>query len=69
MTYKFIIERTNKTYVCERMVTGKGNLRQTIHVEGVGSKKDSVVYGASKHSASTMIVAAKRIAHEILHAI
>jgi hypothetical protein len=69
MTYKFTVEKAGKTYQCERAVTGKGELRQIIHVAGVGSKKDSVIYGASKHSVSTMSSAAQRIAHEIIHGI
>ena len=69
MIYKFSIEKEGKTHQCEQVVTGKGELRQIIHVDGVGSKKDSVVYGASKHSATTMTAAAYRIAHEILQGI
>ncbi|HEX8288305.1 MAG TPA: hypothetical protein VF556_09935 [Pyrinomonadaceae bacterium] len=66
MIYKFTITKEDKIYECERVVIGKGVLKQTIHVAEVGSKTDSNVYGASKHSASTMIVAARRIAQEIL---
>jgi hypothetical protein len=66
MIYKFTIIKEGKTYVCEREVIGKGVLKQTIHVVQIGSKKDSKVYGASKHSASTMTVAAHRIANEII---
>jgi hypothetical protein len=69
MIYKFIIEKTGKSYECERVVTGKGELRQTIHIKGVGSKKDSILYGASKHSAHVMTIAANRIANEIIRGI
>ena len=69
MIYKFTMVSEGKTYECERKVTGKGALKQTIHVARIGSKKDPVVYGASKHSASTMTVAARRIASEIIHGI
>ena len=69
MTYKFTIEKSGKTYQCERVITGKGELRQIVYVDSVGSKKDSVVYGASKHSASTMTAAARRIAHEIVNGV
>ena len=69
MIYKFTITKEGKIYECEREVTGKGVLKQTIHVAQIGSKADSNVYGASKHSASTMTAAARRIAHEIVHGI
>ncbi len=66
MIYKFKIESEGKIYECEREVTGKGELKQSIRVAEIGSKADSNVYGASKHSASTMTTAARRIAHEII---
>lgn len=69
MIYKFKIESAGKTYECEREVTGKNALKQTIHVAEIGSKADSNIYGASKHSASTMTTAARRIAHEIIQGI
>jgi hypothetical protein len=69
MIYKFTITKEGKTYECEREVTGKDVLKQTIHVSQIGSKADSNVYGASKHSASTMSVAARRIANEIIQGI
>ncbi len=69
MIYKFKIESEGKIYDCEREVTGKGVLKQTIHVAEIGCKADLNVYGASKHSASTMTTAARRIAHEIIQRI
>lgn len=69
MIYKFTIESEGKIYECEREVTGKGVLKQTIHVAGIGIKADSNVYGASKHSALTMTAAARRIAHGIIRGI
>jgi hypothetical protein len=67
MIYKFTIEIEGRNYQCESHITGKGELRQTIDVAEIGSKKDPSLYGASKHSASTMKTAAHRIAHEIIN--
>jgi hypothetical protein len=69
MIYKFTIEKDGETYECEREVTGKGALRQTVRVKSVRSRADDVVYGASKHSVSTMTHAARRIALEIINGI
>jgi hypothetical protein len=66
MIYKFTITKEDKTYDCEREVTGKAVLKQTVRVPQIGSKIDFNVYGASKHSASTMTSAARRIANEII---
>jgi hypothetical protein len=67
MIYKFIIEKEGLTFDCEQVVTGKGALKQMIHIAGVGRKVDNVVYGASKHSAAIMTNAARRIALEIIN--
>jgi hypothetical protein len=64
--YKFSIEDDGIQYQCERTVTGKRVLRQTIHVFGVGSEDDSGDYGPQHHPPETMESTAKLIAHEIV---
>ena len=64
--YEFSIEHDGTQYRCERIVTGKRVLRQTIHVAGVGSEEDSVDYGSRGHPPETMADIARCIAYEIV---
>lgn len=64
--YEFSIEHDGTQYRCERIVTGKRVLRQTIRVIGVGSEEDSVDYGPEGHPPETMTGIACLIAHEIV---
>ena len=66
MRYSFKVDANGSTYNCEREVTGKRVLRQTIHVIGVGSKEDSADYGSKHHPPETMRGIARIIAHEII---
>jgi hypothetical protein len=64
---EFQIEGSDKTYVCERIVTGTSVLRQTIVVHGVGRKPDPANYGGSHgHPVSSMAGTATLIAREII---
>jgi len=69
MRYQFTVEERNKTYHCERVVTGQRVLYQTIYVIGVGSNDDSAVYGKKYHPPETMESIARLIAHEIINGI
>lgn len=64
--YQFTVEANGRTYNCERVVTGKRVLRQTIDVTGVGSKADSADYGRHAHPVASMEGIARIIAHEII---
>jgi hypothetical protein len=66
--YAFTVKAKDKTYDCERVVTGKRVLRQTIHIKGIGSKLDPASYGPKpKHSSIiTMENVARLIAREII---
>ncbi len=66
MTYSFSVQHDGRPYECERIVTGKRVLRQTIIVKGVGSKEDSAPYGQRGHPAVTMEGIARLIAHEVI---
>lgn len=66
MRYTFTVEANGKIYDCERKVTGKQVLRQTIHVIGQGSKEDSASYGRKYHPPITMEGVARLIAYEII---
>jgi hypothetical protein len=61
MIEKFTFENEGQVYQCKHEVIGKRDLRQIIHVSGIGSKKGSAVYGASKHSAATMMAKANEL--------
>ncbi len=43
---KFAIDFEGQTYPCERILTGKRTLYQTIEVVGIGSTSDSHPYNA-----------------------
>jgi hypothetical protein len=65
--YSFTLELNGRVYRCESRVTGNTLLRQTIHVEGVGSKRDIARYGPpNRHPPEVMPVIARMIAREIL---
>lgn len=69
MNYSFTIETEDgKTYECERVVEGKRKLYQTIHVKGIGSRRDSARYGRAQTDApiETMPFNARIIAVEIV---
>jgi hypothetical protein len=66
MTYSFSVQHNGKLYQCEREVTGKRSLQQTITVLGVGSKEDSASYGQRGHPTVSMESIARIIAHEII---
>lgn len=66
MRSKFTVGADGKVYQCEREITGKKELRQTIYVIGVGSKADTASYGRRGRSPGTMESIARLIAHEII---
>ncbi|MCL2872397.1 MAG: hypothetical protein FWF41_05400 [Betaproteobacteria bacterium] len=64
--YTFVLEANEKTYRCERLVTGTRTLYQTIHVVGVGEKSDPLPYGQNGRPIESMKAAAIVIAGEII---
>lgn len=66
MTECFSVTNNGKTYECTRTVTGANALRQTINVNGLGSKEDPASYGLKGHPISSMESTARLIAHEII---
>ena len=68
-TYKFTVERNGKVYNCYAEVEGKRVFRQTITVEGVGTKIDGADYGNSAryHPVAGMKSVAKLVAWEIIN--
>jgi hypothetical protein len=64
--YNFTISTDNKTYACERFVSGLKERRQTVKVSGLRSKKDPAIYNDKTHSPAEMQLNARLIAHEII---
>ena len=66
MIYEFTVVVDDKEYRCEREVGGKRVLRQTVRVEGIGSKSDPASYGNKYHPVSSMESVSRLIAREII---
>jgi hypothetical protein len=64
--FKFSVAVGNKTYQCERFVSGQKEMRQTVTVAGFGRKKDPSLYGDKSQPLSNMTLTARLIAHEII---
>lgn len=64
--HQFKIQHNKKIYKCERYVFGTGVLKQTILVDGCGSKPDFDRYGPNFHPFETMAELARIIAHELV---
>lgn len=64
--YEFTVKLNDKTYNCERLVSGLDIRRQTVKVKDIGSKVDPDIYGDKLKSVSAMQLNARLIAHEII---
>ena len=64
--YEFKVKLDNKTYNCERLVSGLDVKRQSIKVANVGSKDDPARYGDKWTPISSMQLSARLIAHELI---
>jgi hypothetical protein len=65
--FEFTVDANNRTYKCERFVTGQETFQQTISVKAVGKKSDPIVYDdKSTASTSVMQLNARLIAHQIV---
>jgi hypothetical protein len=66
MVERFEVTTGGRVYQCSRTVTGARALRQSVHVEGCGSKPDPAEYGRDGHPESSMVGVAMLIAHELI---
>jgi hypothetical protein len=64
--YEFTLDANNRTYKCERFVSGQDSVRQTITVIGIGKKDDPANYGEKSAPPSVMQLNARLIAHQIV---
>ena len=64
--YKFTVKAGEKTYECERFVSGQVEERQIITVSGLGSKIDPSVYSDKLQLPFKMELNARLIAHQII---
>ncbi|MDP9123515.1 MAG: hypothetical protein M3N82_02770 [Pseudomonadota bacterium] len=66
MVERFEVTAGGRVYRCSRTITGARGLRQSVHVEGCGSKSDPAEYGRDGHPESSMAGVAMLIAHELI---
>ncbi|HWB11552.1 MAG TPA: hypothetical protein VG826_20140 [Pirellulales bacterium] len=66
MRFDFTVKSGEKKYDCHRMVSGTDVFRQTVYVEGLGSKPDGASYGLGERPVDTMELNAKLIAAELI---
>jgi hypothetical protein len=62
----FTVEHGRKTYQCEQIITGAQSLKQTIIVNTLGSRIDPEKYGRMGKPLSSMLLARRAIAIEII---
>jgi hypothetical protein len=66
MRFDFTVKVGEKTYDCHRMVSGESSFRQTVFVDGFGSKTDGASYGPGERAVDAMELNAKLIATELI---
>ena len=66
MRFDFTVKVGEKKYDCHRMVSGATVFRQTVYVDGFGSKPDGASYGPGERPVDTMELNAKLIAAELI---
>lgn len=64
--FEFTMDANQRTYKCERFVSGQSVVRQTIRVVGVGSRDDPANYNDKSEQRSAMQLNARLIAHQIV---
>ena len=62
MRFDFTVKAGEKKHDCHRMVSGTDVFRQTVYVDGFGSKTDGASYGPGERPVDTMELTAKLIA-------
>ena len=69
MVENFVVQRDGKIYECSRTIAGSRSLRQTVRVNGFGTKTDPAEYGNNGHRIESMPMTARLIAHELIQGI
>lgn len=64
--FEFTLDANDKTYKCERFVSGQGMIQQTVKVLGIGSQNDPATYSDKSDQRYAMQLNARLIAHQIV---